>query len=130
MPLNDPFGRVSRNDSRAYQALRDQLRHQGVDTTAAADGFRRNMRATLLRLTAAVTGGAAIGAILLPDWLGSIAVIAALALLWLASSYLKTLGFVRRYRREECTDTPADAASAAPVARHRNNPPSQTEDPP
>ncbi len=111
MSLNDPFGRVSRRQQKAYQQFREQLRQQDVLTPAAVQQAQRHLHQTSLRLLAITVGAAAIAGMLFPELRALIAVTAVLVLLWLGSSYLQTRGYLNAYAREI-----NDAGS--PDARH------------
>lgn len=100
MSLNDPFGRVSRRQRRAYAQLRTQLLDAGVRDADAVAATSRNIRDTVVKL-ALVIAAATLGLVVLfPQSRGTVLMLAALALLWLAANYLQTRGHLRHYLRE------------------------------
>ena len=101
MQLNDPFGRVSRNNRRAYTMLRQRLMQEGSrrrgrrqdqgehQEDGNPDGGHR-------------AGCAAVPDLGLPQSRGPLAGLGVLALAWFAANYLLTSTYLRRYLREEC----------------------------
>jgi ABC-type xylose transport system permease subunit len=110
MSLNDPFGRVSRRQEYAYRQCREQLREHGIDDPEAARQRAREVGRTLLMLVLIVTLAGTVAAVLFPDQRTVIAVVAALLLLWLASSFLQTRTCLTRYLNE--LGAAANAAAA------------------
>ncbi|HPQ25896.1 MAG TPA: hypothetical protein PLY75_13245 [Gammaproteobacteria bacterium] len=102
MQLNDPFGRVSRNNQRAYTALRQRLRQEGVGDAAAVARVRKNIARTALRIAAIGLGVLLCLIWAFPQSRGPLAALGVLALAWFAVNYLLTSTYLRRYLREEC----------------------------
>ena len=104
MKLNDPFGRVSRRQQQTYAALCARLKRQGVNDMASVHTFVARVRTLALGSVIGVIAITLILAAVLPTLGGLIGVIGALALIWLATSYLQTRMYLRRYINEECRD--------------------------
>ena len=123
MRLDDPFGRVARNNHQAYTALRMRLLAEGVNDTAAVDRFTRNMRRTAGRLTLLVLALSAMLGLLFPRAAAPLFVFGAVVIAWLGTSYWQTRAHVHRYRRE-LADRDAGPALApeAPGAAQSDHP--------
>jgi len=100
--LNDPFGRVARRDQGQYATFKQQLRQAHVTTADGVRTFAHNASTTMLRLVVVTAGGTTLMGLLFPAARGLAAAVAALVLIWLAASYVKTRLYLARYLREEC----------------------------
>ena len=128
MQLNDPFGRVSRNNRRAYTMLRQRLIQEGVRDAAAVARIRRNIRRTAIRITAIGLGVLLCLIWAFPQSRGPLAGLGVLALAWFAANYLLTGTYLQRYLREEC----GREMESGPPNEHRthrtdNNDPEDTQ---
>jgi uncharacterized membrane protein YcaP (DUF421 family) len=102
--LNDPFGRVSRRQQQTYAALCARLKQQGVNDIASVQTFVARVRTLAIGSVIGVIAVTLILSAVLPTLGGLIGVLGALALIWLATSYLQTRMYLRRYLNEECRD--------------------------
>lgn len=104
MKLNDPFGRVSKNNRRDYHSLRDRLRHEGIHDAAAIAAFAANMNGTALKLTMTVGGLSLALALLFPRYIMALLLLDAMLFLWIMVGYFQARMHLKRYAREECDD--------------------------
>lgn len=106
MNLNDPFNRLSKQDSNEYSKFRQSLIDSSINTRQDAEALLKNIqqRALLFSILTAVV--AAITGMFLPKFKVIVIVFALLILLWLFTITFKGQRFMRRYIKEEFSRDP------------------------
>ena len=102
MKLNDPFGRVSKQNQQNYRMLHERLQQAGVRDAAGVRAFIRKMTVAAAKLWLFFCALCLGLAIFLPQLHTILLVLNVLILLWLAVVYFKTRMHLKRYLREEC----------------------------
>ena len=105
MKLNDPFGRMERRHQVGYEALRDSLHRNKIDTV---EGARKIIRDTQRRALKFVVGAAAVlllTYLLLPSFLIGVGAVVVLAGAWVITWTINGERYVKRYIEEELSST-------------------------
>jgi hypothetical protein len=113
MKLNDPFGRMERRHQVGYEALRDSLHRNKIDTE---EGARKIIRDTKMRALKFVVGAGAVVLLtylLLPGYLIGVGAVAALAGAWVIAWTVNGERYVKRYIEEELAATRPGSEPAA-----------------
>ncbi|MCB1772516.1 MAG: hypothetical protein KDI88_02785 [Gammaproteobacteria bacterium] len=113
MTLNDPFGRNARRQERRYAQFRRQLLAQGCRTDEALDAFGRRVDSMAAGIVAALASACLLTWWLLPAAVAVVMILAAVALVWLASSYLQTRSLLNRLRLEPRQESPTAGAGTS-----------------
>lgn len=101
MKLNDPFGRMERRHQVGYEALRDSLNRNNIDTV---EGARKIIRDTKMRAFKFVVGAGAallLTYLLVPSFLIGVGAVVVLAGVWVITWTVNAERYVRRYIEEE-----------------------------
>ena len=111
MNINDPFGRLERRHQISYEAVRDSLSRNQVDTAEAARKIIRDTKIRALKFLVAGALLASITCLLVP---GALPVVAAVGLLggaWLISWTVNGERYIKRYIDEELGGRPGGKGS-------------------
>ena len=101
MKLNDPFGRMERRHQVGYEAVRDSLTRNNIDSV---DGARKIIRDTKMRALKFVIGAAAalgLTYLLVPSFLIGVGAVVVLAGAWVIAWTVNGERYVNRYIEEE-----------------------------
>ena len=110
MKLNDPFGRVGRRQQAGYAAVKSQLLAEGVTSIGALDASTRRITRSVVLFAVVVLGISVLVASTVPAWRGLIGVFAALGLIWIGATFVRTRLHLKRFRDElEKADLPTSA---------------------
>lgn len=101
MTLNDPFGRNARRQERRYKQFRHQLVAQGCHSDEALDAFGKRVDSTAAGISLMLATACLLTWWLWPAASAVVLVLATVALIWLASSYLQTRSLLNRLRLEQ-----------------------------
>lgn len=112
MKLNDPFGRVGRREQAGYAAVKSQLLAEGVSSISALDASTRRITRSVVIFALVVIGISVLVASTVPAWRGLIGVFAALGLIWIGATFVRTRLHLKRFRDElKKVDSPASAST-------------------
>ena len=100
MKLNDPFGRVGRREQAGYAAVKSQLLAEGVSSLDALNASTQRITRSLVLFAFLVIAISALAASTVPAWRGLIGVFAALSLIWIGTTYVRTRLHLKRFREE------------------------------
>ncbi|MCB1801390.1 MAG: hypothetical protein KDI82_06870 [Gammaproteobacteria bacterium] len=122
MSLGDPFGRVSRRQRAAYQALREQLQRQGLTRHGDIERLILRLHRTTLQLVLGLLLIVITLFLLFPQWGGALTLTGVLLGAWIASSFLQTRTHLRAYREEMTSrPLPARVESTTPSPRSQSD---------
>lgn len=100
MKLNDPFGRVGRREQAGYATVKSQLLAEGVSSISALDASTRRITQSVVIFSLVILGISVLVASTVPAWRGLIGVFAALALIWIGATFVRTRLHLKRFRDE------------------------------
>ncbi|MEJ2133722.1 MAG: hypothetical protein P8X86_00590 [Desulfofustis sp.] len=101
MKINDPFGRMERRHQAGYEALRDSLTRNNIDTVEGARKIIRDTKMRAVKFVIAAAGALLLTYLLAPGFLIGIGAVAVLTGAWVISWTINGERYVRRYIEEE-----------------------------
>ncbi len=101
MKLNDPFGRLERRHQVGYEAVRDSMVRNNIDTPAAARKIIRDTKMRALKFLAAAAAAPLLTYLLIPRAILVVAPIAVLGAAWVISWTINGERYIRRYIDDE-----------------------------
>ena len=118
MKLNDPFNRVNRKQQRTYEALRDNLRQQGICDSIAAKAVADGMSRTAITMSTVLLFATGATVLIFPNASGVILTIATLAAIWIGATYLQARTHLKRFMLEECQSPMPNQNATGKQANH------------
>ncbi len=101
MKLNDPFGRLERRHQVGYEALRDSLNRNKIDTVEGARKIIRDTKVRALKFVAGVGAVLLLTYLLAPGYLVGVGAVGVIAGAWAISWTVNGERYVKRYIEEE-----------------------------
>ena len=113
MKLNDPFGRMERRHQVSYEALRESLNRNNINTVEGAQKIIRETKIRALKIVAGAGLVLLLTYLLRPDFLVGIGAVAVLIGAWAISWTVNGERYVRRYIEEELSGGRPDSEPTA-----------------
>lgn len=104
MKLNDPFGRMERRHQVGFEAVRDSLRRNNVDTVEAAQKIIKDTKIRALKFLALAVVVLLLSYLLIPGAMLAVAAVVILAGAWVIAWTMNGERYIKRYIQEELSD--------------------------
>lgn len=104
MKLNDPFGRMERRHQVGFEAVRDSLRRNNVDTVEAAQKIIKDTKIRALKFLALAVVVLLLSYLLIPGAMLAVAAVIILAGAWVIAWTINGERYIKRYIQEELSD--------------------------
>lgn len=104
MKLNDPFGRMERRHQVGFEAVRDSLRRNNVDTVEAAQKIIKDTKIRALKFLALAVVVLLLSYLLIPGAMLAVAAVVILAGAWVIAWTINGERYIKRYIQEELSD--------------------------
>ncbi len=101
MKLNDPFGRLERRHQVSYEAVRESLNRNNIDTAEGARTIIKDTKKRALKLVVAAIAAALLTYLLLPKALLVVGGVIVLAVAWVIAWTINGERYINRYIEEE-----------------------------
>lgn len=101
MKLNDPFGRLERRHQVGYEAVRDSLNRNNIDTVEGARTIIKDTKKRALKFVVAAIAAGLLTYLLLPKALLVVGGVIALAVAWVIAWTINGERYINRYIEEE-----------------------------
>ncbi len=101
MKLNDPFGRLERRHQVSYEAVRESLNRNNIDTAEGARTIIKDTKKRALKLVVAAIAAALLTYLLLPKALLVVGGVTVLAVAWVIAWTINGERYINRYIEEE-----------------------------
>ena len=105
MKLNDPFGRMERRHQVGYEAVRDSLSRNNVDTVEAAQKIIKDTKIRALKFVGIAAVALFLSYLLFPGAMLAVAAIIILAGAWVIAWTINGERYIKRYIEEELSDS-------------------------
>jgi hypothetical protein len=112
MKLNDPFGRLERRHQVGYEAVRDSLNRNNIDTVEGARTIIKDTKKRALKFVVAAIAAGLLTYLLLPKALLVVGGVIALAVAWVIAWTINGERYINRYIEEELSDGSKEADAA------------------
>lgn len=101
MKINDPFGRMERRHQIGYEAVRDSMLRNNINTPAAARGIIKDTQKRAVKFVAAAVVIAVLTYLLLPKTIIVVGPAALLIGAWVVNWTINAARYINRYIDEE-----------------------------
>ncbi len=106
MNLNDPFNRLSRKQQNEYLAFCASLKESSINSQSELEDLLRKVKKRALFFSLFIVVLAILIFFLMPKLKMMLIIFTVLALLWMLSNTLKGHSYIKRYMKQEYSDTP------------------------
>ncbi|MGI9537631.1 MAG: hypothetical protein ACR2PB_11210 [Desulfocapsaceae bacterium] len=101
MKLNDPFGRMERRHQVGYEAVRDSMFRNNIDTVTGARTIIKDTKKRAFKFVVAAIVAGLLTYLLLPKALVAVGAVIALAGAWVTAWTINGERYINRYIEEE-----------------------------